>query len=106
MSHVIQITNSEESDNFIANNLRGVIFFGSVRCPHCRTMAPIYEQLANKYTSTNVVAFAHVETSEVEVDNLDGVPVFVAYKDHKPIDTVLGARPEALTTMIQQKLMV
>ena len=103
MSHVIQITNSKESDNFIANNLRGVIFFGSVRCPHCRTMAPIYEELANKYTST---AFAHVETSEVEVDNLDGVPVFVAYKDRKPIDTVIGARPEALTTMIQEKLLV
>lgn len=103
MSQVIQITNSEESDDFISNNHRGVIFFGSVRCPHCRTMSPIYEELANKYRS---VAFAHVETSEVEVDNLDGVPVFVAYKDGKPIDTVLGSRPEALTTMIQQKLLI
>lgn len=101
MSNVIEITNSDESDLFIANNIRGIIFFGSVRCPHCRTMTPIYEELANKYAS---LAFAHVETSKVEVDNLDGVPVFVAYKDHVPIDTVIGARPEALTALIQQKL--
>ena len=103
MSRVNEITNSDESDYFIANHPRCVIFFGSVRCPHCRNMTPIYNELANKYTS---VSFAHVETSLVEVDNLDGVPVFVGYKDGVPIDVVLGARSDALNNMIQQKLLI
>lgn len=103
MSRVVNITNSDESDAFIARYPRGIIFFGSIRCPHCRTMTPVYENLADKYKS---VGFGHVETSKVEVDNLDGVPVFVGYKNGNPIETVIGARPEALITMIERKLMM
>ena len=64
-------------------------------------MTPIYQQLAHKYNS---VVFGHVETSRVDVENLNGVPAFVAYKDSQPVEMVLGARREALVDMIEQKL--
>ena len=100
--HILEITNSDESDSFIANNNLAVIFFGSVRCPHCRTMVPVYQELANKYKS---VAFAHVEVSLVEVNDLDGVPTFAGYKNHVPVASVIGSSPDGLISMIEKKLL-
>lgn len=102
MSRVININNYNEHQAFISNNDRGVIFFGSVRCPHCRSMTSTFEDLAAKYRN---VSFAHVEVSKVDVDNVDGVPVFVAYKSHVPVDVVLGANKESIIKMIETKLL-
>lgn len=102
-NRVIEITNSNENDSFIANNNKAIIFFGSIRCPHCRNMVPVFDKMAQQYPS---IAFAHVEVTEVEVENINGVPVFVAYKNHIPVDSVVGASPQSLTKMIQTKLMV
>jgi len=99
---VTEITNIEENDAFIANNPAGVIFFGSSSCPHCTRMVPMYKELYKKYPS---VAFAHVEVNKVEVDNIKGVPVFVGYKNHVPVDSVVGESPESLIEMIEQKLL-
>lgn len=97
MKGVTEINNSDDSDNFINNNSLGIIFFGSENCPHCRNMTSLYEDLVNKYPS---VKFSHVETSKVKVDNLDGVPVFVGYKNKEPVDIVIGASPKNLTQMV------
>jgi len=98
---VIEITNSDEGDSFINNNNLCVIFYGSERCPHCRTMVPVYDNLAKKYKT---IAFGHVETSKVKVNNLNGVPVFVGYKNQEPFDSVIGADPESLNEMIEMML--
>jgi thiol-disulfide isomerase/thioredoxin len=102
MSRVFEITNFDEHEAFIANNDKAVIFFGSRGCPHCRNMVPIIEEMANKYKT---VAFAHIEVSEVEVENVDGVPVFVGYRMHVPVGVVLGASPNKITNMIETKLL-
>jgi thiol-disulfide isomerase/thioredoxin len=100
-NRVIEITNFNEHESFIANNKRAVIFFGSIKCGHCRNMVPVVGKMAEQYPT---VAFGHIEITEVEVENVDGVPVFVGYKDQIPIDMVLGASPKTLTNMIETKL--
>lgn len=102
MSHITEITNDQEHDAFIANNTHAVIFFGSYKCHHCQSMTPIYQKLSDKYPQ---IAFAHVEVTKVHVDNLDGVPVFVGYRDHVPVDTVLGVDERALINMIETELL-
>lgn len=98
MSPPAEITDSEQESAFIRNNVRGVIFYGSAACPHCRSIAPLYEDLANKH---NQIAFAHVETSLVDVEGLDGVPTFVAYKEGKAVDHVVGANSAQLISMVE-----
>ena len=100
-NRVVEIKNANETDSFIGNNNKAIIFFGSIRCGHCRNMIPIFEKMAKQYPS---IAFGHIEVTEVEVENIKGVPVFVAYKNHQPIDSVLGANLKSLTKMIQTKL--
>lgn len=101
-NRVIEITNFNEHESFIANNDKEVLFFGSIRCSHCHKMVPIVEKIAEQYPT---VAFGHIEVTEVEVENVDGVPVFVGYKNQIPIDIVVGASPNKLTNMIENKLL-
>jgi len=97
-----EITDVVQHDSFIAKNPRGIMFYGSVRCPHCRNMKPVVDRMIQQYPS---VAFSHVETTQVEVIHVDGVPVFVGYKNGSPVDVVIGASPEDLKDLIEKKLL-
>jgi len=102
MSRIVEINSSEDENYLIANNTRVLIFFGSLRCPHCVNIEPTYQKLSKQYTN---VVFAHVETTRVSVDNLSGVPAFIAYKNHNYVGSVVGAREGALVEMIETKLL-
>jgi thiol-disulfide isomerase/thioredoxin len=69
-------------------------------CGHCRDIAPLYNEMSKKNPH---IAFAHVETSKVDVENLNGVPVFVGYVSGIPDDKyiVLGASERELNRMIR-----
>lgn len=99
---VTEITNFDEHESFIANNDRAVLFFGSIVCSHCRAMAPIVEKLSKYYPT---VKFAHIEVSEVKVENVEGVPVFVGYKYKTPVGKVLGSDQKMLINMIETELL-
>lgn len=96
---VFEITNVTEHDSLIHNNQRLVIFFGSNRCGHCKSIAPVFANLA---AANPHIAFAHVEVSRIKTENVDGVPVFVGYKDGQPVDTVIGADDEGIIALIRQ----
>lgn len=100
MSRVVELNSIEEELSFIDRHDRCVIFFGSKMCGHCRDITPFFSEMSKKYPS---IAFAHVETSKVEVDNLNGVPIFVAYVSRMTKDEyiVLGASEKELTRMIK-----
>ena len=102
MSRIIEINNFDEHEAFISNNERGIIFFGSVRCSHCRNITPVVEKLSVQYPS---IRFGHVEVTEVDVENIKGVPVFVAYKMQVPIDVAIGPNAKSLATWVETKLL-
>jgi len=97
MSGVVELTNYHDHDNFIDNNDKCIIFFGSQYCHHCHDMIPVFEQMAQDYPE---IAFGHIEVTKVKVENIDGVPVFVIYKNKQPIDVVLGANKDKLLNII------
>lgn len=98
MSSVVEITDSNDHEEFI-NKPRAIVFFGSEYCGHCRNIFPKYEMLAHTFPG---ISFGHVEVTEVETENVDGVPVFVAYKDGKYVDMSVGASEKALMNLIQK----
>src|SRR3990172_9044101 len=97
MSSIYEIHDYAEEDSFIANNNKAVIFFGSSGCGHCRSVAPLYSELVNKYPD---VAFAHVEVGPIKVKGLEGVPTFVSYRNQMEHDIIIGERKNALTAMV------
>lgn len=96
---MMEINTFDEHEAFIANNPRGIIFFGSQRCPHCVSAKPVVDNLARQYPQ---VKFAHVEVSRVKTENIKGVPVFVGYRNGQPVDVALGASPDSLSQLVNK----
>lgn len=101
MSYITEITDEYQHNSFIDNNPKCVMFFGSRMCGHCQHMKPLVNNLSKQYPN---VKFAHVETTEVPTVHTDAVPVFVIYKYSRPVDKVLGADADKLTSSIQNNL--
>lgn len=99
MPSLIEITNVHEHDAFIETNPRAIIFFGSYDCGHCRAIYPTCEKLVNLYPQ---IAFSHVEVTQVKTENVEGVPVFVGYKNGEFVDTVVGASEKQLLNLIDK----
>lgn len=95
---VKEIVTKEDHDNFISNNNSGIMFFGSHKCPHCRDMVPVINNMAKQYPN---VKFSHAEVTKLTTEDLhEGLPQFIAYKNHRPVDRVLGADPEGIINMM------
>lgn len=97
-SKVIEITNNEQYERFKKSHRRGIIFYGASWCKGCSQLAPLYERIANRYHGR--IALAH---ADVEVCGLDfsKVPVFVAYRKGREINSILGADSERLREFVK-----
>lgn len=98
MNRVTELKTANEQRNFCGSATHVVIFYGSSKCGHCKVMGPIYDELPQQYPN---IKFAHVETSRVKVDNIDGVPVFVLYEEGEPVQKIVGARRDELMNLIE-----
>ena len=99
-SSVQILTSCEEEELFKSSCTSGMIFFGSNYCHHCHDMVDFYIKLTEEFPSCK---FAYVETSETNVENIDGVPVFVIYHNGQGMDLVVGASPEKIRSLINKK---
>lgn len=80
-----------------------VIDFHAKWCGPCKQIAPVYEQLSNKYTD---IVFLKVdvdvckETSERF--NIEAMPTFFFVRNQQPLGQVRGADPQKLIAKIQE----
>ena len=74
-----------------------VVKFGATWCGPCKMLAPVLEKLSEELVE---VTFIDVdvddEEAEITVKNgeVSSVPLMVFYKEGKPVNKVLGFRPE------------
>lgn len=97
---VTEIRSRSHHDNFTSGNQRAVVFFGSKGCGHCKRMVPVINDMSKNNPH---IKFAHVETSEIETEGLDGsVPKFVGYKEGEPVRVVRGADVPDLQKLLRE----
>lgn len=73
-----------------------------VRCPPCKAIKPVYEELASKYKG---VAFGKVDVDDnadaaVEFE-ISAVPTFVFFDGEEPIERFSGADPNKLEALVK-----
>lgn len=72
------------------------------RCPPCKVIKPVYEEMATKYTD---VAFGKVdvdENSDAAVEfEISAVPTFVFFDGEEPIERFSGADPNMLESLVK-----
>ena len=95
---VVELKSSDHHKQFV-NTPSAVVFFGSKRCGYCKQMKPVVQDMSKKHSRTK---FGHVETTEMNVDNLEAVPIFIGYKNGEPVAKVRGADVKQLQEMVNQ----
>lgn len=97
-SKVIEITNYAEYEAFKNSYRRGIIFYGADWCHACQQINPLYIRIANRYS--NRIAFAHADIQVCKLD-FDQIPVFVAFRKGREINSMLGADNEGLKEFVK-----
>ena len=103
---VIRLTTSN-FDGTINGDKPVFVDFWAVWCGPCRTMEPVVERLAAKYSGKVVFGKLNVdEESELATRyEVQSIPTFMVFKKGQPLDATIGAVGEAaLDRLIQKSL--
>ncbi|SPO31062.1 related to TRX2 - thioredoxin II [Ustilago trichophora] len=80
-----------------------VVDFHAVWCGPCKAIAPIYQRLASQYTNT---VFLKVDVDRVQAVaqrySVRAMPTFLFLKNKSVVDTLQGADPNRLTSLVKQ----
>jgi len=79
-----------------------IVYIWGTFCGPCKTIAPQYEELANKYNIPGKIRLAKEDVSLGLTPNIRGVPTFMFIKQGNVIDQIVGADMISLTNKIQQ----
>lgn len=83
----------------------GIIDFTAKWCGPCKAIAPIYEELSQKYPQ---VKFLKIDidnpdmTAVVNDHGITGVPTFTMYKGPRKVENFTGARVDLLRSVLQK----
>lgn len=97
-----KISNDADKNNLIASNKLAVVYVWGTFCGPCKQIAPLYEELANKYNSPGNVILAKEDVALKISPNIRGVPTFQFFLNGKLVDQVVGADTVSLTNKIIQ----
>lgn len=103
------MTTQLTTETFAKSIQNGVslIDFGAQRCPPCRMMEPVVEELSQDFDGKAMIAQVDVDQSQ-DLANLFGIrsiPTMVIFKDGKPVDALVGVHPkQTLMEKIQAQL--
>lgn len=102
-----------DKTNFEENIKSGVVFvkFFAPWCGHCKSLAPTWEELANKFEDEDSVTVAHVDcTADGNVNKelcnsqgVNGFPTLHIYKDGEKAEEFSGKRDLASLTAFIEK---
>eukprot|EP01082_Thalassiosira_pseudonana_P012946 g11775.t1 g11775 contig6:568758-569138(-) len=99
---VIKLSDNDAVDKFRTINQKSVMYFTASWCPPCKMISPIYDKLAEKYTS---VAFGKVDVDDNQDAAMEfqisAVPTFVLSKGAEAVNKFSGADQVQLEKLIK-----
>ncbi|KAF5747145.1 hypothetical protein HS088_TW06G01326 [Tripterygium wilfordii] len=92
-----QLNNAKESKQLV------VVDFTATWCGPCRIIAPIFSELAKKFTN---VIFLKVDVDELrtvaEEWSVEAMPTFIFLKEGKLVHKIVGARKDELVQVVEK----
>lgn len=76
-------------------------------CGPCRMLAPVFEELSDKYE--NEAVFVKIDVDEEDSEpaaikyGITSIPNIIAFKGGKPVDNSLGFKPQAMLEEFVEK---
>ncbi len=76
-------------------------------CGPCRMLAPVFEDISDKYEGRAVFVKIDIDEEDSEAAaikyGITSIPNIIAFKKGKPVDNSLGFVPEAMLTSFVEK---
>jgi thioredoxin 1 len=103
---IVRLTTSN-FDRQINSGKPVFVDFWAVWCGPCRTMEPIVEKLAARYTGKAIFGKLNIdEESKIATKyEVQSIPTFMIFRNGKPVDAAIGAVGEAALDRLIQKSM-
>jgi thioredoxin 1 len=96
-----------DSSNFeqtITSELPTLVDFWADWCNPCRAMHPVFIRMAKKYKKIRFARLNIDQNQDIATRlGIQSIPIFIMFKNGKPIDKVVGAVGEPGINLIAQK---
>jgi len=93
MSDLIHVTEAEFENEILSNQLPVVVDFWADWCAPCHQVAPVLEELAERYAGRAVVSKVNVDEEPVLAQKyqIRSIPTVLFMRDGKVLDRLSGA---------------
>lgn len=105
---MVKYVNAEALEELIANSDKTVYCdFWATWCGPCRMLAPVFEEISDKYEDKAV--FVKIDTDEDDNEvavikyRITAIPNIIAFKGGKPVDNSFGFKPQAMLEEFVEK---
>ena len=105
---MVKYVNAEALEELIANSDKTVYCdFWATWCGPCRMLAPVFEEISDKYEDKAVFARIDIDEEDSEAAaikyGITSIPNIIAFKSGKPVDNSLGFKPQAMLEEFVEK---
>jgi len=103
----INLNDKNFNDEVVNSQLPVLVDFWAGWCGPCKAVAPILEDISNKYSDKFRVAKVNVDENPDLASNygIRSIPTLILFKDGKQIDSIVGALPkEAIINFVNENL--
>ncbi len=96
--------NSSNFEQTISNEIPTLVDFWAEWCGPCSTMHPVFTRLARKFKKIRFARLNIDENRDIATKlGIQAIPIFIMFKNGKPIDRLVGAIGEPGINLIAQK---